>query len=177
MNINDILNTFKNDRKVILIFIVGILGIILLVISNFFSSNSIDTNEDKIKNEQTNTVLTAQQLEERLEDRLKEAISQINGVGKTTVMVTISSAGEYIYAKNNSSKTDSDSSVVESEIVIYDSGDSDSGLIISIKSPDVLGVAIICEGGNSAVIKSEVTNLVTSLFGIGSDRVYVGAKS
>ena len=65
----------------------------------------------------------------------------------------------------------------DSEIVIYESQNGvDEGLVISIKSPDVIGVAIVCEGGESSVVKAEITKLVTSLFGIGADRVYVGNK-
>lgn len=177
IKISEILNNLKNDKKAVIIFIVGIAGIFLLLISNFSSDDSIDTNKDKVQIESTDSALTTDQIEAKLEERLRKTISQISGVGSSTVMVSIASAGEYVYAKNDSSKNDSDSSATESEIVIYDSGDGDSGLIISIKSPDVLGVAVICEGGGSAIIKSEITNLVTSLFGIGSDRVYVGAKS
>ena len=177
IKINEVFTNLKNDKKALIIFFAGIFGIFLLLISNFSYNDSIDTNNDKTIIESADASLTTEQIEEKLEARLSTIISQISGAGNSTVMVSIASAGEYVYAKNDSSKNDTDSSATENEIVIYDSGDGDSGLVISIKSPDVLGVAIICEGGGSAIIKSEITNLVTSLFGIGSDRVYVGVKS
>lgn len=176
MQISEIINNLKNDKKNLIIIFVGFLGIILLAISNFSSNDSINTNEDKVKNE-ANDIFTVEQIESNLEERLSETISKLSGVRDVTVMVSISSAGEYVYAKNDKSESDSDSSSLDSEIVIYDSGENDSGLIVTIKSPDVLGVAVVCEGGEKAVIKSEIIQLVTSLFGIGSDRVYVGAKS
>lgn len=176
MNIKELSEKQKNDKKSAFIILAGILGFFLLVLSNFFTSDSINTTEDNV-NSNTTAVMTIEQIESNLEERLCETISQISGVGKVSVMVSISSAGEYIYAKNNKSQNDSDSSSMENEIVIYDSGDGDSGLVVSIKSPDVLGVVVVCEGGGSAVIKAEITQLVTSLFGIGSDRVYVGAKA
>ncbi len=176
MKISEILNNLKNDKKSIIIVFVGILGFFLLVLSNFFTDDSINTNEDKANSEST-AILTIEEIEANLEEKLINTISQISGVGKVNVIVSVSSAGEYIYAKNDKSKNDTDSSSTENEIVIYDSGDGDAGLVVSIKSPDVLGVAVVCEGGGSAVIRAEITQLVTSLFGIGSDRVYVGARS
>ncbi|MBQ8209738.1 MAG: hypothetical protein IJZ35_04055 [Clostridia bacterium] len=177
MKAAEIYNKLQKDKKTVFIIAAGIIGIIFLAISNFTAQDSINTNEDKTQSEQTETSITVEQIEKRLEERLCDTISQVYGAGSVTVMVSVASAGEYVYAKNDKSENDTDSSLLESEIVIYDAGDTDSGLIVSINSPEVLGVAVICEGGGSAVIKSEITQLVTSLFGIGSDRVYVGSKN
>ena len=83
-----------------------------------------------------------------------------------------------MYAENIKKENDSNSVSEDSEIVVYESQNgADAGLVVSIRSPDIIGVAIICEGGESSVVKAEITKLVTSLFGIGSDRVYVGNKA
>lgn len=176
MNIKEMLDKLKSDKKTAIIVLVGILGIFLLAMSNFSSEKNINTNEDKVQSEETSS-LTVDDIEEKLEKRLGEMISQISGAGNVKVMVTVASAGEYVYAQNEKKESDGNSSSADSEIVIYDSSNGDNALVVSIKSPDVLGVAVICEGGGSAVIKSEITKLVTSLFGIGSDRVYVGSKA
>ena len=83
-----------------------------------------------------------------------------------------------MFLENKKMETDDGSSSEDKEIVLYESsGGSDSGLVVSIRSPDISGVVILCEGGGSSVVRAEITKLVTSLFGIGSDRVYVGEKA
>lgn len=176
MNIKKVISDIKADKKTAAIIIVGILGIFLLLISNYSDNENIDSNEDKVIEAETQTV-TADEIEKKLEERLSEVISSVKGAGNAHVMVTVASVGEYVYAENKKYDTDTDSSSTDSEIVIFERDENDAGLVITVKSPDVLGVAVICEGGDSAVIKSEIINLVTSLFGIGSDRVYVGSKA
>ena len=93
-------------------------------------------------------------------------------------MITYNSSGENIYAQNSKSENNGDKKSVNSEIVLYESPDgNDEGLIVSVKNPDISGVAVVCDGGNSMKIKSEITELVTRLFGIGADRVYVGTNA
>lgn len=176
MNIGDFYSSIKKDKKTLLIIIIGVVGIIFLVISNYSATANIDSNEDNISAMSTQT-FTADEIEQRLEEKLINMISSVKGAGNVQVMVTVASAGEYVYAENKQYDSDTDSSSSDTEIVIFEQNDTETGLVISIKSPDVLGVAVLCEGGGSSVVRSEITDLVTSLFGIGSDRVYVGSKS
>ena len=176
MNFKEITEKIKNDKKLLFVIIAGISGIFLLIISNFSSSDNIDSNKVISENKKSEE-LNISDLEEKIEEKLCGIISSVNGAGKAEVAVSISSTGEYVFAENKKSGTDSDSSSLDTEVVIYDNSDSENGLVISIKSPDVLGVAVICEGGGSSVVRAEITQLITCLFGIGSDRVYVGTKS
>lgn len=174
---NELLDKLKKDKKLLIIAAVGILGIIILFVGSLKESGGRGSSQqaESVPEERT---MTAADIEEVLEEKLTAIVSQISGAGAVKVMVTVNSSGEYVYAQNSKTKNDSDSSSNDSEIVIYESaGKGDNGLVISVKNPEILGVAVLCDGGESAVIKSEVVQLVTSLFGIGSDRVYVGKKA
>jgi len=92
-------------------------------------------------------------------------ISRVEGVGKTAVMVTLESGSESIYATD----TDSDGS---STHVLLGSGGAD-GLVETVETPRVLGVAVVCEGGGSAAVQSRVTALVQALTGIGTNHITV----
>ncbi len=176
MKINELLEKLKIDKKSAIVLLIGIFGIFLLGISTFFSNENINTNEDKVETEVT-TSISSEMIESKLEERLEDTISQLSGVGSVTVMVSVASAGEYVYAQNTKNEKDSDKYASDSEIIIYEDENGETALVVSIKCPEILGVAVICDGGSSSVIKSEITQLVTSLFGIGSDRVYVGSKA
>ena len=171
----NLIDKLRQDKKLTIVLLIGVIGVVMLI---FVRSDS-ETKTSPEKSEMTTTAATysTYDIEKIFENKLTGIISQINGAGKTSVVVSVASSGEYVYAKNIKTENDNDSMSEDSEIVIYESQNgADEGLVISIKSPDVIGVAIVCEGGESSVVKAEITKLVTSLFGIGADRVYVGNK-
>ena len=176
MEIQNLIDKIRQDKKLMFIFILGFIGVLMLVFMNSYSKKESAKNITEA--ETTSIVGSTYDMEKLLEKKLEDVISEINGAGKTKAVVSVSSSGEYVYAKNVKKENDNDSVSEDSEIVIYESQNgTDAGLVISIRSPDIIGVAIICEGGESSVVKAEITKLVTSLFGIGSDRVYVGNKA
>ena len=170
----NLIDKIRQDKKLTIVLLIGVVGVVMLI---FVRSDS-ETKTSPEKSEMTTAATySTYDIEKIFENKLTEIISQINGAGKTSVVVSVASSGEYVYAKNIKTESDNDSMSEDSEIVIYESQNGvDEGLVISIKSPDVIGVAIVCEGGESSVVKAEITKLVTSLFGIGADRVYVGNK-
>ena len=170
----NLIDKIRQDKKLTIVLLIGVVGVVMLI---FVRSDS-ETKTSPEKSEMTTAATySTYDIEKIFENKLTEIISQINGAGKTSVVVSVASSGEYVYAKNIKMENDNDSMSEDSEIVIYESQNgADEGLVISIKSPDVIGVAIVCEGGESSVVKAEITKLVTSLFGIGADRVYVGNK-
>lgn len=160
-----------------IVILIGFIGAVMLIFIGSDSEKNL-SNEQIAEMQTTSTVSSTSDIEKMLEEKLTSIISQVKGAGKVNAVVTVGSSGEYVYAENTKKENDSDSMSEDSEIVIYESQDgADSGLVISIRSPEIIGVAIVCEGGESSVVKAEITELVTSLFGIGSDRVYVGSKA
>lgn len=173
-----LLEKVKQEKKLVIVFAVGLCGIFLLAISSISESSADTKQETPLPEEQQAQTYTTADIEELLEKRLEKIAGQVSGAGSVSAMVTVRSAGEYVYAENRKTNTNADSTSDDKEIVLYESsGGSNEGLVVSIRSPDISGVAILCEGGGSSVVRAEITKLVTSLFGIGSDRVYVGEKA
>lgn len=166
----------KSDKKLLVVVLIGFIGTLILI---FLGSQDENSSIQESQEAQTTSVFTASdEIETILEKKVVNIVSQVKGAGKVSAVVSVGSTGEYVYAENTKSESGNDSLSEDSEIVIYETQDgSDSGLVVSIRNPEIIGVAIVCEGGGSSVIKAEVTKLVTSLFGIGSDRVYVGCKA
>ena len=176
MTVQRFMEKMHQDKKLLIVILIGLIGSVMLI----FTGSGSDKQSFYQEQEQTTAIaaVTTSDIETALEEKLISVISQIKGAGKTDAVVSVGSVGEYVYAENTKKESDSKSVSEDSEIVIYESQNgADSGLVVSIKSPEINGVAIICEGGDSSVVKSEITKLVTSLFGIGSDRVYVGSKA
>ena len=82
----------------------------------------------------------------RLEEELADMCSDVEGAGKCRVMVSFS-AGERREYK--------------------------SGVLISSVPPEVQGVTVLCKGGDSVRVKAAISELISALYGIGSNRICV----
>ena len=90
--------------------------------------------------------LTLEEYKEKLEGELTELCKDVEGVGKCKVFVTFERGEQSTYK---------------------------GGVVIESKPPRILGVTVICEGGGSDYVKREITDMITALFDIGSNRVAV----
>lgn len=150
----------KIDKKQFYILIIGFAALLVLLLLSMPTQSDAKSNvsKDEIQNNYLSTN----------EEELAEIISKIEGVGKCKVAITFENTGEYIYAKNiKNDKSD--------EIVIYDSQQGDRALVICQRMPKISGVAVVCSGGRDPVVKEEIKRLISGLYGIGADRIYVGS--
>ena len=99
----------------------------------------------------------------------------MEGVGRVRVLVTVEGLERFVYAQD--SMEGGASERTENEYVIVEENGSETGLTLSVISPEVRGVAVSCEGGGSARVRQEVVNLVCAALGIGASRVYVSKLS
>lgn len=90
--------------------------------------------------------LTLEEYKEKLEGELTDLCSDVDGVGRCKVFVTFERGEQNTYK---------------------------GGVIIENKPPKVLGVTVICHGADSDYVKSGLTDMITALFDIGSNRVAV----
>jgi stage III sporulation protein AG len=103
------------------------------------------------------------------EEKLGEILSAIEGVGKTQVLVNVSSTEEYVFAEEYKQG----SSVAESSIVTIDSGSDKTALVKKVNTPDVSGIVIVCEGGDDPKICEKIYKAVSTALNIPTSRIYV----
>ena len=130
---------------------VGILAMLLILLSELFPQNTA----------QSGTEYQAQ-----LENRLEHLISQMSGAGKTTVMVTLETGEEAIYALD----TQSGEMQSQQTHVLLEDG---SALTETVCLPQVCGVAVLCEGGGDIRVAARITELVSALLDLPSNRICV----
>lgn len=106
---------------------------------------------------------------EELERRLESALSEINGVGEVTVVLSLRSTGEDILAQDTSEGTTSDRETV---IVSTGSGTEEA---VSVKTiyPEFKGALVVCEGAGNASVKLEVLQAVSAITGLSSDQISI----
>ncbi|WP_033167784.1 hypothetical protein [Clostridium sp. KNHs205] len=122
-----------------------------------------------------------------LEERLKNVLMKVEGIGAVEVMITLKGSKEEIILKDeantnesvneadgeggsrNSTKTDQN----DTTIMVEGSDGVARPYILKEIEPELEGILIIAQGGGSAVIQSEIIEAVQVLFGVPSHKVKV----
>lgn len=165
------------QRRLRLIMTVGLLGILLIFLSECGIS-------DKKENKQVNTSNTSASFSAfELENRLKTMIEKIDGAGRTDVMITFENSGEKVYVseektreetmgtmdEKNSQKTERE----ESYIMVDSENGGKTALISEERVPEIQGVIVVCDGGDDPVVSEKLTQTVKTALNIGSNRICV----
>lgn len=130
---NSIITFLKEKKKIALILILIALGLLLVALSSVDNTDAADTDG-------------LSEYKEELEGRLEKLCSQVDGVGKCTVMVTFSRGEENTYKGNQLTES---------------------------RPPEVLGVTVVCDGGDSTAVRARLTQMLSALFDIGSNRIAI----
>lgn len=132
---------------------------------------------------------TAAAYEQQLEARVKEVLSQAEGVGQVDVMIILKSSGQKIYQTDDrsslSSTREQDASggtrdieqqELESSTVILGSG-QEGPLLETELYPEVSGIVISADGGGTPAVQNEITEAMEALFGLPAHKIKVLKRS
>lgn len=121
-----------------------------------------------------------------LEQRLKDALSQVAEVGEVQVMITLCSSRELVIEREQpmtrSATNEADSqggsrvvSQVETgDAVVYRSeGNVSEPYVIKTLTPEIEGVLVVAEGAGSGTVNRTVTAIVEALFGVEAHKISV----
>lgn len=175
-------------NQILILFLCGVLLMVITIPAND-SSRDDENNMRRNKAEtdelsMNDSTVYAQYLEQQLENIL----SQMEGAGTVSCMVTLSSSAEQVIEKDmdisDENVTESDSQggsrttnqSSRSETTIYSEGDNGSPYVSKEISPKVEGVLVIAEGGDNAVVVKNITEGIQALFGIESHKIRIVKK-
>ena len=158
---------------------VGLLGLLLIFLSELGGSENpkVASMSQTVENEA---------YIQSMEDKLGKLVEQVSGAGNCHVMVTLEQGTQYVFASESKkvidetqSRDGNENSKVqqkdnsESRIVVLEENGVSRPLVETSKEPQVKGVVVVCEGGSSSIIRERVTEVLTTVLGIGSHQVCV----
>ena len=149
--------------------LVLLLGVALLMIPTGRSAEKPETVQPE-----TEPDLTGTSVEERLEDLL----SQVEGAGKVRVMLTVRAGEETVYQTDQTTEQrqsgDGTEETVTVTTVLASAGSSaEEPVAVKVLSPVYLGALVVAEGGGSPSVRLDLVSAVSSLTGLGADRITV----
>ena len=166
--ISEAVKNLKKDKKVFSAVIIGLLGMVLILFSDFSGSESKNTGCEE------NTQIYSS---EQLEGQLERFVGRIEGAGQTKVMITFESSQEKIYAKNSKEVLMQDYSEYSKEYILVDSGNEESGLVEYTVYPKIRGVAVICTGADNPIVKQRIITSISALFSLSTNKISVAAMA
>lgn len=171
----------EGSKRTKLIIAIGLIGIILIMLSEVMPDKSSAKKTDAAENHPS--VTAGDENEEyklRTEAQLKALLEQIEGVGECEVMVTLEGTTEYIYAENISKYSDNDgartSDKFDNNIVFTEKDGEKQALVKKIIKPQIIGVVVVCEGGGNIRVNERVLKAVSTALDISSAKICVEAK-
>ena len=181
---------WKNIKKsdwLVLALIGAILLVIVLPESERERQNTVNTNAAVTSNRADNvTKNDSAEYTSYLEEKLEEVLSEIEGVGKVRVMLTLSDKGEAIVEKdtkdfsnsvketgNNGGSKDTFEREIQSETIRVEDETGTYPYVAKTVLPTIEGILVVAEGGGNAGVAAQISKAVLALFPVEAHKIIV----
>lgn len=169
----DITKLLSLGKKYKYILIIVIVGLVLLVIPSFGGDKkSADIKQEK-------EVFSLSQFEDRIESILESS----EGVGRVKVALAVKSSMESVYAeearvntreqKGSGDARDYNQDYDRKPSILSDGSGKELPVMIKQIYPEFLGATVVCDGAENPQVRLYITEAVSSLTGISSERITV----
>ncbi len=108
-----------------------------------------------------------------LEEKLSQTLSQVEGAGKVTVILTVKSGMEQVPLTDRSTAVSERENSVEEKTVVINTGSGQEAVVRVQRSPVFQGAVVVSQGGDRADVRLLLTQAVAALTGLGADRITV----
>ena len=105
---------------------------------------------------------------------LENILSCMQGAGEVKVLLTEQEGEEMIYQKDEDSSSSETANSLQTKVVtVTDSERNEKGLVQKIIPPRYRGAIILCQGADDPALKLAITNAVSKITGLGTDKIAV----
>ena len=174
------------EKMPVTLCIVAAVGVALLCLFPSGGGSSAKTQAAVTRLEAEDT----QQYVQDLETKLTTLLGSIDGVSELSLMVTLESGVEYVYATeqrsnvnllsdtltNAQKRVENQNDNEDSYIIIKDASGAESTVLVKRLEPVVQGVAVVCRGAEDNVVCQKLIETTAVALGLPTSRVSVVAK-
>lgn len=155
------LDTYK---YVLLVVLVGVLLLILPL-----------QKTEKRSSEQQPTVGDSGGFDlEGIERKLSAALSQVEGAGEVTVVLTVQNSSRQVLAQDGKTTQKEGASERTAETVVVSKGaGTQEPVLVEQIYPDFQGALVVCTGGEEAAVRLKLVEAISALTGLGADKISI----
>jgi len=106
-------------------------------------------------------------------EKLEQLLSQVDGAGRVQVLLSLQSGMHHTYQQDMQSNTEDETVQMQSQTVLCREGSDECPVLIGTDYPVYRGAVVICEGADRAKVQLDIIRAVSSLTGLGTDRITV----
>ena len=108
-----------------------------------------------------------------LEEKLSQTLSQVEGAGKVTVTLTLKSGMEQVPVTDRATSSGERENRTEEKTVVVGTGSDQEAVVRLRRYPVFQGALVVCEGADQAQVRLTMTQAVSALTGLGTDRITI----
>ncbi|MFD0711049.1 stage III sporulation protein AG [Paenibacillus sp. GCM10027626] len=176
--------------------LLGALGIALILLNSFLSLPTIEPDPEPAATDPAEQAAFLERkeagqsefdaIERPLENRLKDILEKIVGVGSVHVMITVDSTEESVYEQNekesqqitdendkSGGKRHSTSVTKEGQIVLMESSGGQAPLLTKRIKPKIRGVLVVAKGAENATVRRIVLEAVEKGLNVPASRISI----
>lgn len=153
-----IMRWIRKYRFVVLILLIGV-GLMLIPFGS------------KEESEAGNQPITPTQPD--ISEELSRILSQIDGAGEVSVMLTVRTGTSTVYQTDESVTNGENGSTKQDTVIVTDENRVQSGLIQHIIYPEYRGAIIVCQGADNVQVRLNIMEAVARITGLGMDKISV----
>lgn len=133
----------------------GFLAGLFLLLYGSFAGNTTTKSTGKEEPE-------AEAYRTRLAEEIRALCTRVDGVGNVTVLVSLEGGYEYVYVCDKDGKC-----------VTVGSGSGREAVVEQTLPPRIGGIGIVCDGGDNAALRQQLTLLLSAALGIGANKIFI----
>ena len=153
---------FLKSKKIYLLVFLALIGILMILLGK---NGASETKSVKGGIED----LDPSQYSSMLEERIEQLCNRVDGVSGAHAVVTLKGGYQAIYAIDSQSGNTS----TKNQTVIIGSGSAEKAILEGYSYPEIAGIGIVCNGGDSYEVKNKIVSLISSAFDISTNKIFV----
>ncbi|GGD70125.1 stage III sporulation protein AG [Paenibacillus nasutitermitis] len=186
----------KRVRTMRWLLVIGGIGAILMLVNSFLSFQAVPSTQPPDSSTTSDQAAFSGKgssdsdsfasIEEPLENRLKDILEKIVGVGSIDVLITIDSTEEIVVQQNqkesqqitdesdkNGGKRHTTSITKDGQVVLYETSGDQNPLITKRIKPKIRGVLIVAKGAENGTVRRLILDAVEKGFNVPVSRISV----
>lgn len=163
------LKQFKHIGLIITIIFILILLLILFGNFNFISGTKTENKSS------SSTYTTSGEFVDKMEAKLKNLLTRIQGAGNVEVMITLESGSNLVLSGDEDGKilTGGNQSAIVSTNSFLEQIGEDSSIVMQENLPKIKGVVVVASGAEKLSVKLSLMQAVQTLLDLSSDRIQI----
>lgn len=159
----ELLDRLKPYRYALLVLVAGLLLLLLPT-----------GGSDAAEAEPVAAAQTEEQWLTQLQAELGNTLSRIEGAGEVTLMLSVETGVRKTLAHDSESETqDTESRLRRETVILSAQGGGEEVVVTRADYPVFRGAVVVCAGGDLPAVRLAVTEAVTALTGLSSDKISV----